>query len=408
MPIALPRSPMSTAADVSTTPSVEQGADESVTPPAAGLAQRLHWVCLSPALQWVVLRCCLSTADLRELMARFTDVLNRSDFELQCEAARQTARNATAARWLQSRLDSRCATAVQRVSAVETEEGILALWEEALSSGDARQTYWAIVTDRRTSSRLGLLVSRELDDRRQTELLQEQAASAAAERDRDAAEKSVLRMQAASMEETWRMSSKLLQAAKEARERAESLSSALMFQVGRREQAEMNALAAESDALRLQQESEQLKYLLGELGGELSAVEEQLRCSIAPIEPVPNPLRRWIEGRKVLYMGGRPSANPSIRSLVETLGGEYQRHEGHIDTRSGPLTETLTWPDLVVAPMDGMDRDSAVALRQACALNGIDYVALRTASLASFVAGIGNLFRTSRPAPMNQLCLRHG
>ncbi|WP_382152405.1 DUF2325 domain-containing protein [Hydrogenophaga sp. ANAO-22] len=274
--------------------------------PTAHPGHRLHWVCLAPHLQGMVLRTCLPAHGLRQLMAPFTDVLNPSDFALRCEAARLASQHAGVARALQG------------------------LWE----------------------------------------------------------------------------------AARDARERAESLSSALMFQVGRREQAEVATLAAEANALRLEQETIQLQLQvqLGELGRELTVVEEQLRGWMNGEGTEPTSLGPLIRGRKLLYVGGRPSANPSIRALVERHSGEYRRHEGSvIDPRNERLLAALAWADLVVAPLDCVDRESAVALQRACQHNGLDYVPLRTASVASFAAGLCTTMALPRvSAPVNRLCLRHG
>lgn len=274
-----------------------------------------------------------------------------------------------------------------------------------MRAGDVRGAYWAIVSDRRTTPRLGQLVARDIE-------AMTAAASDEARRERDAADISALRAQLAAMDGSWRMSATLLDAAKDARERAESLSSALMFQVGRREQSEAAALVAQTSAQRLEQENTQLRYLLGELGRELSLVEEQLRGWAQEEGSEATPLGRLIRGRKLLYVGSRPSSNRAIRALVERHGGEYRRHEGWslIGPRhEAPLAEALHWADLVVAPLDCVDRESAVALQRACQQSGLDYVPLRTASVASFAAGLCTTMAMPRlPLPVNGLCLRHG
>lgn len=262
-------------------------------------------------------------------------------------------------------------------------------------------------TFRPASSAPQALALENAELRARLECQQKQLDHAAAQRERDAAEKSALRMQVAALDGAWRRYSPLLTAAKDARERAESLSSALMFQVSRREQAEMAALAAESSVHGMEQEMTRLKRMLGELGRELSAVEEQLRCSMKAEDPAP--LSRLIRGRKVLYVGGRPSSTPSIRALVERDGGEYRRHEGDIEGRRSRLAQALTWADLVVAPLDCFDHDSAIALERECVKRGLTYVPLRTASIASFAAGLGAMADAShRPPQANRICLRHG
>lgn len=400
--------------------------DEAIAVRAPKPGRRLHWLCLSPPIQWTVLRTCLSAHQLRSLLAPFTDVLNRSDFDIQCEAARFASQHAEMARLLQGTLESQHRSALERASCAETEADLLNVWEDAVQDGDVRGAYWAIVTDRRTSSSLRSLVSSDVERgasetrdvkalvhentelREQVERQNIQIDCASVLREHDAAEKSALRMQLSALDQSWRMNATLLDTAREARERAESLSSALMFQVNRREQAETSALAAEANVHRLEQESERLKHLLGELGRELLALEVQVRHGMEEGMD-PTPLSDWIKGRKLLYVGGRPSSNPSIRALVESLGGEHRCHAGAIDTQKGQLIDALTWADMVVAPLDCFDRDSLLELKRACLLNGLDYVPLRTASVASFAAGIGAMSAASRPSKSaNRLCWRHG
>lgn len=390
------------------------------------LGCRLHWLCLSPPVQWAVLRTCLSANQLRELLAPFTDVLNRSDLDLQCEAARLASQHAGMARLLQSTLEDQHRSALERSSRAETEADLLTVWEDAVHEGDVRGAYWAIVTDRRTTSSLRSLVSREAERisqrssdmetlarenvelREQVDQQKRQIDRVTAQREHDAAERSALRMQLSALDQSWRMSATLLGAAKDAREKAESLSSALMFQVSRREQAELSALAAEGNVHRLEQESERLKHLLSELGRELAAMEAQLGHWMRDGNGSPL-LGGLINGRKLLYVGGRPSSNPTIRALVESLGGEYRRHEGDIDPKKSLLADALAWADVVAAPLDCFDRDSSLALKRACLLNGLDYLPLRTASVASFAAGLGVMSATTRPSQStNRVCWRHG
>lgn len=132
---------------------------------AVNPGRRLHWVCLGPQLQGMVLRTCLPARDLRQLMAPYTDVLSPSDFELRCEAARLASQHAGVARALQGTLDGLHAEAVERSSHAQTEADLLALWEAATRSGDVRGACWALVTDRRSTPRLSLLISRDIEQR---------------------------------------------------------------------------------------------------------------------------------------------------------------------------------------------------------------------------------------------------
>lgn len=93
-----------------------------------------------------------------------------------------------------------------------------------------------------------------------------------------------------------------------------------MFQGGRREQAEVAALAAEANALRLEQETIQLQVQLGELGRELTVVEEQLRGWMNGEGAEPTSLGPLIRGRKLLYV-----ADAQRQSVHPRAGGAARR-----------------------------------------------------------------------------------
>lgn len=155
---------------------------------AVNPGRRLHWVCLGPHLQGMVLRTCLPARDLRQLMAPYTDVLSPSDFELRCEAARLASQHAGVARALQGTLDGLHGAAVERSSHAQTEAALLALWDAAMRSGDVRGACWALITDRRSTPRLSLLISRDIE---------QLTGSATVPRERDAAGPAHPRPQAA-------------------------------------------------------------------------------------------------------------------------------------------------------------------------------------------------------------------
>jgi regulator of replication initiation timing len=186
-----------------------------------------------------------------------------------------------------------------------------------------------------------------------------------------------------------------------------SLSAAVALQTQRRERAEADAQGAVAEAERLQLEIEHLREQAADLSRELASTESQWRDSTG--EGSDTPLHRALNGRRILYVGGRPSSTPTIRDLVQRHGGEFQRHDGGIEDRKGLLVAAIAWAHWVVFPVDCVDHDSALALKRICTRQGIEYKVLRTASVTSFVAALAASPDGSESQPSTRgICLKNG
>jgi hypothetical protein len=146
------------------------------------------------------------------------------------------------------------------------------------------------------------------------------------------------------------------------------------------------------------------------LSRELSAAETELREASATEEsPRNDDLDRHLRGRRILYVGGRPSSTPAIRELVHRHGGEFQRHDGGLEDRKGLLASAISWAEVVVFPVDCVDHDSVGNLKRLCARQDVAFIPLRSASVASFAAAFtaASEGATSSSQPSNPLACRH-
>jgi regulator of replication initiation timing len=192
------------------------------------------------------------------------------------------------------------------------------------------------------------------------------------------------------------------------REELQSLSALVAVQTERRERAEQTAAATVEESERLRAELERLSRHVQVLGGELAAAETQLRERAQGDDARSSgvaSLHQALHGRRVLYVGGRPSSMPAIRGLVEQHGGQFQRHDGGLEDRKGLLAAAIGGADLVAFPVDCIDHDSAGNLKRLCGRSGIPFLPLRSASVASFAAAL--LGSNSEP-PTPPVCLKHG
>ncbi|WP_063903902.1 DUF2325 domain-containing protein [Burkholderia ubonensis] len=141
------------------------------------------------------------------------------------------------------------------------------------------------------------------------------------------------------------------------------------------------------------------------------AIEQTVLRTLAEAGSEPTALAR-VQGKRIVYVGGRPVAHAAIRRLVESAGGSLTVHDGGIEDHKGKLAASIPGADLVVFPVDCIDHDSMNTLKRLCERHRIAYHPLRTASVASFVDlmtddhdDTAQSFRRSR---VSAFCLRHG
>lgn len=419
-------------------------AQPAIAPGAAGIAdaaaasgQRLRLGEMDPHLHCSVIGTCLSTIELRKLMARFIDVGGLDDLEVHHEAVRLTAHDPALARALSKVLDRRHEASVQRFARAGDDAALAGLWQQSLKAGEVPGAYWAVLTHRRSTPALRQQVfgdvhmlshlvgaANRADIRRLVALEQENRAlheraegqqqrltELAGERERCHAERDELRARVVELERAARSVADRADSASGGPSAPQAMAHAVAVQTERRAAAEARADALHQDLSRLQQELEHLRTHAGELGRELAAAEAELHGrSVAPDAAAPSALHDGLADRRIVYVGGRPSSGAAIRDLVLRHGGEYRRHDGGLEDRKGLLAAALAGADLVVFPVDCVDHDSALALKRICLRQGTPFLALRSASVASFAAAITAM--RGAPPPRGPSCggpcLRHG
>ena len=377
------------------------------TPPArARLAE------LDPHLHCSVIGTCMSTGELRKLMARFLFVRDASDLEVHHEAVRLAAQGGPVVKALHKALEQRHEATVQRFARVRDAAELATLWDEALRHGEIPGAYWAILTHRDVTADLRQkafgdvhMLSHLVGAANRADIRRLVALERDNEELRERAERQQIRSHDA-LEERDQLVADLRQALAAARaERAseggpadvllamvrEDLGGALALvavQTERRERAEQQAGVAEEESRRLRNELEHLGRHVQALNRELQAAETQLREIGEGVHASGRSLAMQLQGQRVFYVGGRPSSTPSIRDLVTRHGGEFQHHDGGLEDRKGLLAGGVAWAQLVVFPVDCIDHDSAGNLKRMCMRQGVTYLPLRGASVASFAAAL--------------------
>ncbi|MBS0445078.1 MAG: DUF2325 domain-containing protein [Proteobacteria bacterium] len=384
-----------------------------------------------------VIGTCLTTTALRSLMARLgaIDARDASDLDVHHAAVELAGRPGPAVKALHKALDDKHAPAIRRFGRTDDPKRLAELWHEAMEGGDVPGAYWAVLTHPQATSdlrkrafgdvhmlshlvgaanradlrRLAALEAQQVELKAQADRQQERIAQLAAECD-------ALQQQRAALELELHARRAAAKAAAADSEALAGLRDALgererivALHTARREVAERDALVARDESRIRAAELERARRTIDALLQEVAALEHEVAASDGDAAR-PHAL----QGRRIVYVGGRPSTSNAIRALVERAGGGIVTHDGGVEQRKGQFAASLPGADLVVFPVDCIDHDSVGTIKRLCERHGVPYRALRSASIASFAAAVADLGSDGSPAAESpraaaaRPCLRHG
>lgn len=370
---------------------------------------------LSPNLHCSIIGTCLSTAALRQLFAKLnqTDAKTVSDHDLHSQAVKIAGQRDVAGKLLNKMLDKRHEGHIKRFAKAKTAEEVRALWLAALERGDIPGAYWAALshpaTDQAvvsevfgevhmlshlvgTSNRADIVRLRQLEGElgerdekiaRQEARLQRMARQRVelTRRIEELEEELRCRPVAAPMSEVDTSATTIFKQ-RFADERARSAS--LADRVAELEQA----LVARAQDLR------QFEQKISALHNEQSSLETTLAGLMGAeqeaISSAPD-----LTGWRLLYVGGRRKQLEQLRSLASRLGGTLLTHDGGIEENTALLPGLVSQSDMAFFPVDCVSHSAAGQVKRLCREAGKPFVPLRSASLASFLAAIAGLHRTS-------------
>ena len=351
---------------------------------------------LTSQLHCPVLGTCLTTQELRKLVARCTQepVDPLSDLDVHEQGVLLAATADGSGRILHKALDQRHQVAIRRFDKAKTTDAIVSLWEEAKRNGDIPGAYWAALTHRTATRELRTIVFGEVHmlshlvgaanradirrlallDRHNAELMQTVERQQVKLRDAVVSrEETIRRLNEQLAERIARhdVSSCDAHALAETevqtlRELVGSLQRRLVNESGRREKAESRGKAADTTLAEIQASLRNALSVQGEMRAELEAAEAQLSASHGTDSKATDILGTAVRARTVLYVGGRPGQIQAIRNLVEQADGEFIYHDGGLENRKGLLAGEVSKADFVFFPVDCISHDAVVSLKRLC------------------------------------------
>lgn len=362
---------------------------------------------LSPNLHCSVVGTCLSTGDLRQLFAKLNDPDARtaSDHALHGRAVRAAGQKEVAGKLLNKLLDKRHESAIRRFAKARTAAEVRALWQEALGRGDIPGAYWAVLSHPATDGPLVQEVYGEvhmlshlvgMSNRADIARLRHLEQELGARDDRIARQGERLQQLGAERDSLARRVAELEQAAR--RQAAMPVPAApAENEALRRRLADEQArsallaerLAAQDEAVaRMTERAEQAERQTAALQAELAALEATLAEPAAEPGEVRRPAPA-LQGRTLLYVGGRPKQVEQLRALAARLGGVLLSHDGGVEDSPTLLPGLVSQTDIAFFPVDCVSHHAAGQVKRLCREADKPFVPLRTASLASFAAAVG-------------------
>ncbi len=414
--------------------------------PKSGNGRRPKLWDLPPAFHCSVVGTCFSLGELDALALkagfepspRMTDYAKHVFF---VQAAKGEGAHRRLGKAMHRLLEKKYAAAVARFRPARTEEELDGLWTRALDSGDISGPYWALLTHahapettiERAFGDVHMLshlagASNRTDIRQLDQLAREKSAL---ERDLDK-ERSKRRQRIGQLGERIAALKRALDAERAQRRRCEAELQALQSFSGGpgpeagegvvgglmtriAEQARdlegvrrrLTELEGEAGDLRHRNGSlldafDQARMEMGEVTRECEALEAQLKalvgtgacsgdCGSAGESRCPLDL----DGRCILFVGGRSRQASHFQALVERLNGTFLHHDGGLEQSIPRLHAAVAKADAVLFPADCVSHEATQRIKQACRQQAKPYTVLRRSGLSSFARGLNDMLGLS-------------
>lgn len=357
---------------------------------------------------------CLPTAIIRRLLIKLgvPGAEAASDHDLHKQGVAIAGQAQGGGKLIQKALDNRHEASIRQFAKAKDEAALDRLWDEARKRGDIPGAYWALLSHplasdgimRRAFGDVHMLshmvgAANRADIRRLCRLEQENAAL----HERLAAQQRHLRDGFTDRDATIRRLNEALGRAlaraptppddengdaRAAREALLDLERRLARETSRRTRLESRLAAmlasgaqAESARRAASRECEELRH-------ELALAEAEIRGFLGHREPS---LPLSLGGTKVLYVGGRAHQVPQLKAVMERAASTLIYHDGGIEHSMTLLPGLIGRADCVVFPVDCISHDAMGLIKRHCRQSGKPFVPLRTASLASLLAGVAML-----------------
>ncbi len=148
-----------------------------------------------------------------------------------------------------------------------------------------------------------------------------------------------------------------------------------------REQYEANQVELKQTKAKLEE------YRLSCSALEQLLVNEDSECKSC-LSGEENPVRINLDGRRILFVGGRNSLTGHYRSIVYRCNGKFVHHDGGIEDNRHRLETLLTTADVVVCPANCVSHNAYLCAKRYCKRTAKPCVLIKSAGVSSFVQAL--------------------
>jgi hypothetical protein len=383
--------------------------------------KRTRLAALSPSLHCSIIGTCLSTGELRRIVARAMgrELAGLSDHEIHGEGVRLAGRTDAAGVMLQKALDRRHEPAINRFAKARRSEELASLWEAAKQAGEIPGAYWAVLSHPAATDALVKSVFADVhmlshlvgaanraDIRRLAALEAERAELerklGSCQQRIQAADATIRQLETALAAAVVGPDRRVPQGEGDAADEEAALhrlvgalQSRLAAETERRQRAEERAdhwRGREATALDAgKAEAAQAAALARELAALEAALGEPGSAAEAP-PALPAGFST------LLYVGGRPAQLRRLHAFAEWAGLVLMHHDGGIEERPGLLAGLVSRADAACFPVDCVSHDAMSAIKRLCRQAAKPYVPLRSGGVGALLAGLATLAGASEAA----------
>lgn len=353
-------------------------------------------------VQCSIVGTCLDQRDIKALIrkGKVQVAPGTTDYQIHGYMVQEASKSGSMGQLIHKALDKKYAPQVARVGRTRDLDALRTYWNDACTKGQVAGAYWALLSHRHVDDSLrsaafgdvhmlshfmgGLNRSDarqlwaaerqigELEER--IERVRRQAEETLAERDQriEALESEVQQMRAFCV--------RLQPSPVERR----TVCATAAKHERRRQQQERRLQAARA---RVREQDEAIRLLRAQLVQleQLPVCPVQLRRDQAPADDCP------LGACRLLYVGGRASAVPHLKSGAARRQAELLHHDGGIEHSLQHLRDLVERADLVFCPVDCVSHGACLLARDLCKRANKPFVPLRSASLSHFRRALDRL-----------------
>jgi hypothetical protein len=106
--------------------------------------------------------------------------------------------------------------------------------------------------------------------------------------------------------------------------------------------------------------------------------------------------RAGLNGRQILYVGGRDCQVAHLREIAENFGAELIHHDGGLREAVSRIDTVLPSVECVFCPIDCISHDACLRVKTGCKKTGTSFIPLRNGSKSSFERAMQELSDRAR------------